>query len=155
MRLGRVEVQAIERVFDLPQVQAPLEVAFGDALRLLGYGVRQEAGELGVMLHWQAVRRMDVAYKFFVHLLDPETGELEAQADVMPRDWTYPTHWWEAGEIVSDEIRLGLSEVPPGAYDVVIGAYDPETGVRLVVTEGADGGEADDQYLLPERLVLP
>jgi hypothetical protein len=153
--LGQVEVQAVERVFDLPPVQVPLEVPFGDALRLLGYGVRQEADELDVTLHWQAVRRIEVAYKFFVHLLDPETGDLVAQADVMPRDWTYPTHWWEAGEVVSDEIRLGLSRVPPGAYDVVIGAYDPETGVRLVVTESADGGEPSDQYLLPERLDLP
>jgi hypothetical protein len=117
--------------------------------------VQQEAGELGVTLHWQAVRRMGVAYKFFVHLLHPETGELMAQADVMPRDWTYPTHWWEAGEVVSDEIKLVMSHVPSGAYDVAIGVYDPETGVRLVVTEGADGGESDDQYLLPERLALP
>jgi hypothetical protein len=155
LRLGQVEVQAIARVFDPPPVQAPLEVPFGDALRLLGYGVQQEAGELGVTLHWQAVRRMGVAYKFFVHLLHPETGELMAQADVMPRDWTYPTHWWEAGEVVSDEIRLGLSKVPPGAYDVAIGVYDPETGVRLHVTGDVDGGEPDDQYLLPERLDLP
>jgi signal recognition particle subunit SEC65 len=155
LRLGRAEVQAVERVFEPPAMQVPVEAFFGDALRLLGYGVQQEAGELGVTLHWQAVRRMDVAYKFFVHLLDPETGELVAQADVMPRDWTYPTHWWEAGEVVSDEIRLGLSKVSPGAYDVAIGAYDPETGVRLVVTESADGGEPSDQYLLPERVDLP
>ena len=155
LRLGRAEVQAVERVFEPPAMQVPVEAFFGDALRLLGYGVQQGAGELDVTLHWQAVRRMDVAYKFFVHLLDSETGELMAQADVMPRDWTYPTHWWEAGEVVSDEIRLGLSRVPPGAYDVVIGAYDPETGVRLVVTESADGGEPSDQYLLPERLDLP
>jgi hypothetical protein len=98
---------------------------------------------------------MDVDFKFFVHLLHPKTGELMAQADVMPRDWTYPTHWWEAGEVVSDGIKLGLSKVPPGTYDVAIGAYDPETGVRLVVTGGAGGGEPGDQYLLPERLVLP
>ncbi len=153
--LGQVEVQAIERVFEPPEMQVPVEVFFGDALRLLGYDVQQEAGELGVTLHWQAVRRMGVAFKFFVHLLDPETDELMAQADVMPRDWTYPTHWWEVGEVVSDGIRLPLSDVPPGTYRVTLGVYDPETGVRLVVTEGADGGEPDDQYLLPERLALP
>jgi hypothetical protein len=171
LSVGRVEVQAAERVFERPEVQVPVEAFFGDRLRLLGYdlraALRPEARGLDVTLHWQAVQRMEVAFKFFVHLLDLETGELVAQADVMPHDWTYPTHWWEKGEFVSDKITLSVSDVPPGVYRVVIGVYDPETGVRLPITastlsaastpstDAAGTGRAEDQYLLVERLVLP
>jgi hypothetical protein len=167
LSVGQVEVQTVERVFERPEVQVPVEAFFGgnqadgrdQLLRLLGYDLRaapRPAGsQLGVTLHWQAVQRMEVAFKFFVHLLDLETGELVAQADVMPRDWTYPTTWWEKGEVVSDEITLSVSDVPSGVYRVVIGVYDPETGVRLPITDATGTGRADDQYLLVERLVLP
>jgi hypothetical protein len=167
LTVGRVEVQAAERVFERPEVQVPVEAFFGGnhsdghVLRLLGYALRPTGPQLDVTLHWQAMQRMEVAFKFFVHLLDLETGELVAQADVMPHDWRYPTHWWEKGEFVSDEITLSVSDVPPGVYRVVIGVYDPETGVRLPITastlsaDAAGTGRAEDQYLLVERLVLP
>lgn len=155
LSVGHVEVQAIERVFERPAVEVPIGVLFDDALRLVGYDVGQGAGALHLTLHWRAERRMDVAYKFFVHVLDPGTGELVAQADVMPRDWGYPTNWWEKGEYVSDQITLSVSGVPPGAYRVMIGVYDPETGARLPVAEPGRGDEAGDRWLLMERWVLP
>ena len=155
VNVGQVEVQAVERVFDRPPVEFPADAFFGDALRLLGYDLQQDARALRVTLHWQAVRRMDTPYKFFVHLSDLETGQLVAQVDAMPRDWTYPTHWWERGEIVSDDVTLSLSDVPPGAYRVTIGVYNPETGARLPVTDPARSGAANDSLLLLERWVLP
>ena len=152
--IGQVEVQTVQREFERPEVEVPAGVFFGDSLRLLGYDIKQSADELDITLHWQALRRMDVAYKFFVHVFDPKTGELVAQVDFMPRGWAYPTHWWEEGEFVSDKITLAVSDMPPGKYPVAIGAYDPDTGVRLPVTGAAGAGSAEDQYLLPERLVL-
>jgi hypothetical protein len=122
----------------------PVEVTFGDELRLLGYDWYQDGDTLTLMLQWQALRRMDVAYKMFVHLVDLQTGELVAQADVMPRNWGYPTTWWEADEIVSDEIGLELSEVKPGMYHLMVGVYDPVSLQRLPV----DG--EDDRILLEE-----
>jgi hypothetical protein len=98
---------------------------------------------------------MEVAYKFFVHLLDVETGQLVAQVDAMPRDWTYPTTRWEKGEVIADEIVLAVSDAPPGTYRVVIGVYDPETGTRLPVANTALAGKGEDSLLLLERLVLP
>ena len=150
-----MEVQAVERVFERPEVGVPAQALFGDALRLLGYDLQREARALHLTLHWQAGRRMEVAYKFFVHLLDPETGELVAQTDFMPREWGYPTTWWEKGEVVSDEIVLAASDVPPGAYRVTVGVYDPETGARLSVIGPNRAGEVEDHLVLIERLVLP
>jgi len=172
LSVGQIEIQVVERAFERPEIKIPVEAIFGgagDTLQLLGYDLEihpppappgeggEDAGQaLHLTLHWQARQRMEVAYKFFVHLLDPETGELVAQADVMPRDWTYPTTWWEKGEVVSDEIVLAVSDVPPGIYRVTIGVYNPETGARLPVTAGSGAGEPDqDQLMLLERLALP
>ena len=154
LRIGQVEVQTVQREFERPEVEVPAEAFFGDRLRLLGYDMKQSTRELDITLHWQALRRMEVPYKFFVHLLNVETGDPVAQVDVMPRDWTYPTHWWEKDEVVSDEITLAVPGVPPGKYQVVIGVYDPDTGARLPVTDVAGAGNAGDRCLLLERLVL-
>ena len=153
--VGQVEIQAVERVFEEPAVEFPVEALFGDSLRLLGYDWQPDGQALRIVFHWQAMRRIPVAYKFFVHVLDRETGELMAQTDVMPRDWTYPTTWWEEGEVVSDEIVLAVSDVPPGEYRAIVGAYDPDTGIRLPVTHTGHPGQAQDHLLLIENLVLP
>jgi hypothetical protein len=146
--LGQVEVQAVERVFDAPEMSESVNTIFGDTLRLLGYDLHYNGGELTLTLHWQALHRMDTAYKIFVHLFDPATGEVVAQADVMPRDWGYPTHWWEVNEVVSDPIRLSLNDLSPGAYRLAVGVYDPTSMERLSV------GGVDDQVTLGEAVHL-
>ena len=49
----------------------------------------------------------------------------------MPRDWTYPTSWWAAGEIVSETVTLDLNSLPNGTYHLAVGWYDAKTGERL------------------------
>jgi hypothetical protein len=153
--VGQVEIQAAERVFEQPVVEFPVEAVFGDSLELLGYDWQQDSQAIRLVLHWQARRRIPISYKFFAHILDHETGELVAQADVMPRNWTYPTTWWEEGEVVSDEIALAVSNVPPGQYRLIVGAYDPETGTRLTITNTGLPARTTDHLPLIENLVLP
>jgi hypothetical protein len=138
------------RVFTRPSLQVEVDARFGDALQLLGYDLRQGDDELAVTLHWQALRRMDESYKFFVHLYEIESGELVTQADVVPRGWTYPTTWWEASEVVSDEVHLALSEVPSGRYQLAVGVYNPDTGERLAIVDQPARFVVDER-----RLILP
>jgi hypothetical protein len=146
--LSEVEVQAVERSFVAPDARTKADVQFGDDLRLVGYDLTVENDAIDVVLHWQALSRMQEYYKFFVHLYDLESGELVSQADVVPRNWTYPTIWWEAGEFVSDEITLSLEEVPPGVYSLYVGVYKAE-GERLPVSSGGD------RYMLEGEIVIP
>jgi hypothetical protein len=96
---------------------------------------------------------MEVAYKFFVHLEDAETHRLVAQADVMPRDWTYPTVEWEVGEVVPDEISISVSGLPSGEYELWVGAYHPGTGERLYVDGMSSGLSArGNRLMLPEQI---
>ncbi len=146
--LETITVEGLPRVFDAPTPQHATSETFGQDLRLLGYDVAQDAEALRLTLHWRAERRMSHYYKFFVHLFVPDTLELVAQADVVPRDWTYPTTWWEAGEVVSDEIILPLEGVPGGWYDLAVGVYTPDEG-RLLTGDGAD------RFILGEEVVVP
>jgi hypothetical protein len=68
---------------------------------------------------------------------------------VMPYHWTYPTFWWETGEVVSDEITLPLAGVPRGTYRLEIGVYDPNSGERLMLSDGG-GQQPTDRFVLPE-----
>jgi hypothetical protein len=148
--LGQLDVQAMGRVFEVPEVETESEAVFGEDLRLLGYDLRREGNQVKITLHWQALQRMAVAYKFFVHVVDPASEQLVAQADVMPYNWTYPTFWWEAGEVVSDEIALLLTDVPQGSYRLEIGIYDPDSGERLTLTNGRGPQQPRDRLVLPD-----
>jgi hypothetical protein len=149
--VGEVTMLAPRRSFDAPPMEHHVQVDFGRALQLLGYDQRVEEGTIRVTLHWRALERMDVAYKFFVHLYDAESGELFAQADVMPHNWTYPTTWWEKGEIVSDEITLSVPELVTGRYRLAVGVYHPDTNERLAIVEPTTGQTSgDDHLILPE-----
>ncbi|MFZ0547592.1 MAG: hypothetical protein WAM60_19250, partial [Candidatus Promineifilaceae bacterium] len=53
----------------------------------------------------------------------PETGEIIAQHDSMPRNNSYPTSQWQQGEIVSDPAHIDLEDVPPGVYNLYVGLY--------------------------------
>jgi hypothetical protein len=67
----------------------------------------------------------------FVHFLD-EGGHLMAQADAPPQGGRYPTHWWDAGEVVLDRHEIALpANLAPGRYEIEIGLYVPASGERL------------------------
>ena len=132
-----LEVSALERQFTVPPIQHTTAITFGRALALLGYDLHQDDATLNLTLHWKALHRMDY-YKVFVHLYDAQTGVLAAQEDTVPRQWTYPTNWWEAAEVVSDELLLDLGKLPPGHYRVVVGVYEPERDTRLTFASDQD-----------------
>lgn len=151
--IATLEVSALERRFTAPLIQHTTTVTFGQALALLGYDLHQETGTLHLTLHWQALHRLDY-YKTFVHLHDAQSGVLVAQHDTVPREWTYPTNWWEAGEVVSDEIVLPLEGIPAGVYRIDVGVYKPDTLERLPV-QTQDHGLLGDHLELETEIRLP
>ena len=152
--LESITVDALQRSFKMPPVEQAVSGDFGQDLHLLGYDIALEGESLLLSLHWRARARMDTSYKFFVHLYSLSSGELKAQADVVPLDWTYPTTWWEEGEVVSDPITLPVSDLPKGNYTVAVGVYDPETGDRLPVVGHETTGNSISSLVLQE-IALP
>jgi uncharacterized membrane protein len=133
------------RVFAAPAPQHPLDADFDGKLRLLGYDLEcdQQAAACELQLYWQAQKPLGASYTTFVQMLGP-ADQVRAQADAVPRDGGYPTAWWLPGEVVADTHTL---ELPAGApanaiYRLIVGWYDPETGIRLPVSgHGTDSVE--------------
>jgi hypothetical protein len=151
--LAHLDIAALPRTFEPPsQMEHTTHARFGDDFQLLGYDLAQEGDALKLTLHWQALRQPTAYHKVFVHLFDPQTQAVVAQDDAVPRRWTYPTTWWEVGEVVSDEIPLSLEEVPSGRYHLAVGVYDPETGDRLPIS-GAALAVFFDALVLQEVMV--
>jgi hypothetical protein len=94
---------------------------------------------------------MEISYKFFLHVLNSESGIVTAQEDAVPQNWTYPTNWWEADEFVADTVTV---TVPAGTYDLLLGWYEPETGERLPV-QTADGISYPGQFVPLTTVSLP
>ncbi len=106
-----------------------------DTIRLVSadYAEQWQPGsEQIVTLRWWAAGKMDQDYTVFIHLRDRSKGENVAQGDGPPVDGWYPTSSWTAEEIVDDSHTFSLPEdIPPGVYDLVVGWYDPASGLRL------------------------
>jgi hypothetical protein len=93
---------------------------------------------LSVDLYWQAEQPVAENYVVFVHLVN-EAGQLVAQNDDLPRHGAYPVPWWQPGQLVEDIHPLDLPpDLPGGTYQLVVGLYRPEDGVRLPLAQGGD-----------------
>ncbi len=151
--VGQVVVTNDACIFPIPEDAVNLNVLFGRELRLLGYQLARDEAQLTLTLHWRAERLMDVDYKIYVHVFDPDTGFRPIQDDAMPLRWNFPTTYWRQGDIVSDPIPLPLTVAPPGVYRIAVGAYDPDTGKRLPVIDRAGELQPDDQLVLPGEMI--
>jgi hypothetical protein len=106
-----------------------LDVHFGDALTLrrvrLDADPLQGGDVLRLRLRWREAVEDDQDYHVFLHLTSDQ-GLLHAQRDIPLQ--------------ASGRVGLLLPRaLVPGSYQLRIGAYDPETGERLLLPTGEDG----------------
>jgi len=139
----------------LPVGVLPEKFDFDGQFELIGYALSREAVEpgeaLAVALKWRAIDDIALDYKVFLVMVGP-SDTVYALRDGMPLNWLWPTSRWEPGETVDDRWGLQVEDgTPPGTYPLYVGAYDPGTGQRLVVT--ADGDEVGDRVLLGNIVV--
>jgi 4-amino-4-deoxy-L-arabinose transferase-like glycosyltransferase len=135
----------------------PLEVTWGDRLRLLGYDLDADVYRPGdtirLTLYVQALKEMDENYTLFAHLLGPENpasgNALWGQDDSEPCRRSYPTSIWRPGEIVRDKYAILVpAEAKTGDYEVRVGFYLLETLTRLPAVDAAGLPVPDDSVLL-------
>ncbi len=121
------------------RVENPVRFEFADKIALVGYSLQNSvrAGDtIHVKLYWRALNAMDEDYTVFVHLIDG-SGTIIAQQDDQPQRGTYPTSFWDAGELIADEYALAIpSDAPPSDYRIEVGIYRAGDGPRLPVPGG-------------------
>ena len=100
------------------------EVRFGDRLRLLGW--TQDVFDLrpgeavDVDLFWQALADPGEDFLPRLQLLRPGE-EVVARSIQKPVGGSYPTAWWQAGELVRDPQALPITATePPGNYTLAL-----------------------------------
>jgi hypothetical protein len=116
---------------------------------LQAYDVQIDPAEIHLTLRWSADGHINNDYTVFAHLIDPQAGgEVLAQGDGTPMDGRWPTSLWLPGVPLDDvhtiPIPQGLSS---GTYAVLVGLYDPVTGIRLLLPDGGDALHLTDVEL--------
>ncbi len=136
--VGAVTIAAPDRSFTPPPVAIETNASLGNVAELLGADVTRQADSLQLRLVWRSLAETAVSYRVFVHLRDA-AGQIVAQSDAEPAAWSRPTTGWLPDEIILDDHQLTLPpDLPPGAYTLLVGLYDPTTAARLHLPDGDD-----------------
>jgi hypothetical protein len=141
--LGRLQINAPQRVWEPPPLDIETDVRMGDVATLLGAVLLdssdsiESGGTLTITLVWQAQAETDTSYRVFIHLIDP-SGAVVTQSDGEPASWSRPTTGWLPGEIVLDTHILNIPpEAESGSYTIQTGVYTLKHG-RLTTADGSD-----------------
>ncbi len=125
VRVGPLKVRGTSGTSD----DQPALAVFGqDEIALQGVRL----GERQVTLTWRAISKPAADYTVFVHVLDAQ-GHVVDQHDSPPQAGTYPTHLWDASDVVEDTHPLPQTAVGPAHLE--IGLYT-STGQRLAAFDG-------------------
>ena len=142
-QLGEFRLQLIAKKGQ-PGVAPPLggrDEVFGGVIALAGAKISHQdvlrpGQTLVVDLAWRSLAPTTTDYTVFTQLLGPD-GRVHGQKDGPPVGGTHPTSGWKAGEVVVDRYALTVdAAAPPGAYRLIVGWYDLQSGRRLRVGEG-------------------
>ncbi len=150
--VSTMQVTTPERTFRAPRSTFSVDSVWQNQIHLTGYDVtstRVARGDaLKMMLTWQPQSDVSQNLTAFVHIVD-DAGNIVAQQDQIPVLGTRPTTGWAPGEFISDTVQVYIDPgVPPGSYRVRIGWYDPITGGRILLADGAEF------WLLPQGIVI-
>ena len=149
-----LELVTLDRIKVVPEsypsiaVPKRINADLGGQITLLGYdatGLEVMPGDaLSVTLYWEARVPPQADYTIFLHVAASD-GPPHAQDDGQPRQGTYPTSFWDVGEVVTDLHTITIpADLPSGDYPLVAGVYLLETGERLhwLGPDGALQGDA-------------
>lgn len=125
-----------------PSIEHPVDIEFGDVLRLAGWDVRSEDGQKARQLRagsayelrlvFRVLGTTPVDWEIFVHL---DGNAKRHNGDHEPVLGNYPTSLWQPGDVVVDRHRLVLERGSlPGTYTLFMGLFRGSR--RLDVTRG-------------------
>jgi hypothetical protein len=138
----------------IPTTIRPLDYRLGPSIWLAGYDIVSQDLEPGaplqVTLYWYNSALQDRDYTVFLHIYNA-AEEMVTGGDAMPRQNTYPTTEWRAGQMVEDQHVVPL-DIPSGTYQIVLGMYHLGSGQRLPVYRPDGEPVADASILLDQRV---
>jgi hypothetical protein len=152
-----------EPVVSLPSTATPMAIHFGRVLALAGFSVGHTDGTRGlgigssrlserspaffpstvipITLHWRALEKPAYDYSVSLRLFDEQGQQVFKIDSQHPVLGTYPTSFWDEGEIVSDYYEIQLDPtLSPGRYrwGVVVYRALPEGGWESLSVDNTD-----------------
>ncbi len=132
---------------ELGSISHRLEVNYEGELRLLGYDIQERVirpGEfLSITLYGQSLKVMERDYTVYLKLFGPH-NEVIGQTDTYHGLGSYPTTFWQEGDIIRDTYALGIDRPvkPPLAAFIGVGLYETES-MRDLAAYGGEGQAID------------
>ncbi len=149
--LGTVQVIAPTHRWRQPSARHQTNVRVDGLAALRGYDVETDITDgqvhYAVTLYWQVTQTPGVAYKGFVHLLNPQ-GKVIGQQDQTPAAGLRPTTGWVPGEFIVDRYQFSAPEREATGGKLEIGLYNPATGRRLIWHDASCRKDLGDHLLL-------
>ncbi len=155
INLGNINIASPDRLFALPDdIGQAIMLQFDDLVTLRGYDLDNLSAVPGEPVHltlfWQIGRQPGAIVSTFVHLVGPD-GRVVVQGDQWPGG--LPSTTWAANQVIIDEYAIQLPEdAPPGTYQIALGLYSPDSGLRLPIVAANGQVLPDDQFVLPLAL---
>ena len=153
VRIGEVEVTPWPLETTLPTNTTAVNADFGPNIRLHSYDLALTDGVVNLTLFWQTVAPPTTGWFVFVHLVNA-SGDIVAQRDFVPAEGLRPTLGWRTNEVITDVHHLTLPpDLPPGAYAIRVGLFEPDTFARPTVAQ--NGQPLPDNQVILTEISLP
>ena len=141
-QLAAYTITETDRLFALPPIAQTIGARFEGVGTLEGYTLAGETVRAGnplpLTLVWRAANTPAGNYTVFTHLLDA-SGRYIGGHDSPPAGGERPTTGWVAAEYIIDVHALALEDTAyRGPARIEVGLYDPQTGQRVLLDNGAD-----------------
>jgi len=130
--LRPIQLTAPDRVFIAPPMDYATRIRFDGAIELSGYTITATAESTQIDLLWHALATPESELSAFIHIEDT-AGNIVAQSDAVPANWSRPTTGWLGGEYILDSHTL--PSLPMGEYMIRVGLADRLTGQRLSASD--------------------
>ncbi|MHB8629639.1 MAG: glycosyltransferase family 39 protein [Aggregatilineales bacterium] len=152
--LRQCTLKPSDHLLNPPAIQTPVNVNFQGVGTLVGFDLTDttvdHAGSFNLTLYWQSDETPKIPYTVFTHLLNA-ADQVIAQSDSPPNNGNRPTTGWVKSEYVIDPHTLAFNvqgQNYVGSATIEVGVYDPLTGQRVLLSNGAD------HILLPVSLTV-
>jgi hypothetical protein len=86
---------------------------------------------LHIEVLWETSAELPRDYQVLMHLVPVGDVQPVATGDAPPVGGSYPTSAWRPGDVITDNYRVPLTDVPPGEYQLNTGFYLLDTFERL------------------------
>ncbi len=128
-------------------------VNFGDRLALIGYRLESRTtpgGAIDLITYWQVIGELDLcdSLAYFAHVTTDVPQAIQGQYD----GWGVARRGLEVGDVIVQHARIPIKpDAQPGAYQLRLGLYSPDTSRRWT----ANGTSADHILLSPVEVAAP